>query len=169
VVRKPRRFVGQKTLEQGPITNLKPIRTDALRPERKADGAARSSRPDALPPHRQFEDELRHFLKTIWQVDLQERAIQIKGIRKKFDLVSDGARPRFVGDAKYIKNIPVPAAKFSMIAEYVWLLSHVSAARRFLIFGHDRKIPERWLKRYKSLAQGIEFYFFTGTKLVRLL
>ena len=131
----------------------------------RSSAIARTNRRGA-PAHRQFEEALRRFLKRAWHVDLQEREVQIKGIRKKFDLVSDDVN--YVGDAKYLKNIAVPAAKFSMIAEYVWLLSYVSAARRFLIFGHDREIPDRWLKRYKPLIKGIEFYFFTGTKLIQL-
>ena len=64
-----------------------------------------------------------------------------------------------IGDVKYYKNIQVPAAKFSTIAEYVWLLEKTSANKKFLVFGNDIEIPRRWLKRYGKITQ-VEFYFY---------
>jgi hypothetical protein len=46
-----------------------------------------------------------------------------------------------------------------VIAEYVWLLQHIPADRRFLVFGQDREVPERWLNRFRPLTGDIEFYF----------
>jgi hypothetical protein len=80
------------------------------------------------------------------------------GVAHQFDLVSlDG---RMVGDAKWFKNLAVPAAKWSVIAEYVWLLQHLAGAdRRFLVFGQDRQVPERWLARFSPLVGGVQFFF----------
>ncbi len=109
-------------------------------------------------PGIRFEANARRVLSAQWGVTLEPREVRLaQGVRHKFDLVSgDG---QIVGDAKYYKNIPVPAAKWSTIAEYVWLLQHVNASRRFLVFGQDRQIPERWLDRFKLLTDGIEFYY----------
>lgn len=79
----------------------------------------------------------------------------------KFDLVSpDG---RIVGDAKWLKNIAVPAAKWQAIAEYIWLLQKVEAERVFMVFGRDAEVAERYLKRVRPLTEPVEFYFLDGS------
>ena len=82
------------------------------------------------------------------------------GVPKTFDLVSaDGS---IVGDAKYFTMVRgrfLPPAKFSVIAEHVWLLEKTAASRKFLVFGNDRRVPEEWLRRYIHLAKSVEFYF----------
>lgn len=84
----------------------------------------------------------------------------VAGTPKRFDLVSpDGS---IVGDAKYytmVRGVAMPPAKRSVIAEYVWLLEHTDAERRFLVFGNDRRVPEGWLRDYGHLVKGIDFYF----------
>jgi len=89
-------------------------------------------------------------------------------VRHSFDLVSPDST--VVGDAKWYKDLrPIPAAKLSVIAEYVWLLGHIEGAeRRFLVFGQDREVPLRWLKRFAPLLDGVEFWFLEDTKLERL-
>lgn len=77
---------------------------------------------------------------------------------KKFDLVSDDRN--FIGNAKFYKSLDVPAAKWSTIAEYVWLLQFTTAKNKFLVFGRDRDVPKRWLNRYSSLVKDVKFYFF---------
>lgn len=80
------------------------------------------------------------------------------GVPKRLDLASEDNR--FVGDAKYYKDLAVPAAKFSTISEYVWLLQNVpNAGHRFLVFGRDRAVPIRWLARFARLAEDVAFYF----------
>ena len=85
---------------------------------------------------------------------------RVAGVPKLFDLVStDG---RFVGDAKFytlVQGERLPPAKFSVIAEHVWLLEKTGATERFLVFGNDRRVPNEWLRRYGKLASGITFYF----------
>ncbi|MCK5582489.1 MAG: hypothetical protein KAI33_01800, partial [Elusimicrobiales bacterium] len=67
-----------------------------------------------------------------------------------------------IGDAKYFTLVhgrSLPPAKFSVIAEHVWLLEKTKAKRKFLVFGNDKRVPEEWLKRYGNLVKNIVFYF----------
>ena len=90
---------------------------------------------------------------------------------KLFDFVSDDLQ--VVGDAKYftmVRGKALPPAKFSVVAEHVWLLDKVDAEHKFLVFGNDRRVPEEWLRRYGQLAASIEFYFLdtAGGQIERL-
>ena len=90
---------------------------------------------------------------------------------KLFDFVSDDLQ--VVGDAKYftmVRGKALPPAKFSVVAEHVWLLDKVDAKHKFLVFGNDKRVPEEWLRRYGQLAAGIEFYFLdaVGGQIERL-
>jgi hypothetical protein len=120
-------------------------------------------------PARSFERRARQSMGRHFKVELAE--IPMPGIPKRFDMVSpDG---KVVGDAKYltlVRGQAIPPAKFSMISEYVWLLEHVPAGRKFLVFGNQRKVPEEWLKRYGKLVTDVEFYFLNESgRLDRLL
>lgn len=67
-----------------------------------------------------------------------------------------------VGDAKYFTLVHgrrLPPAKFSIIAEHVWLLEKTGASTTFLVFGNDWRVPELWLERYGSLVSDVGFYF----------
>jgi hypothetical protein len=80
----------------------------------------------------------------------------------RFEFVSPDQR--IVGGAKYytlVGGVGLPPAKFSIIAEYVWLLERTNAAVQFLVFGHDRSVPVQWLKRYGHLAPHVEFFYLT--------
>ena len=69
----------------------------------------------------------------------------VPGVAKLFDFVSPDRR--IVGDAKYfslVGGVGLPAAKFSIITEHVWLLEKTSAPTTFLVFGNDRAVPVRW-------------------------
>lgn len=87
---------------------------------------------------------------------------QAAGVHKEWDMVSpDGD---LVGDAKYftpVRGQRLPPAKFSVIAEHVWLLEKTGAPVTFLVFGNDRQVPELWLQRYGSLVLDVSFYFLT--------
>lgn len=105
-----------------------------------------------------FEALARRVLSRHFGVPLA--AGRVTGVPKLFDLVSpDGA---VVGDAKYYTLVGgerLPPAKFSVIAEHVWLLEKTQAARRFLVFGNDARVPRLWLERYGHLAAGVTFFF----------
>ena len=87
---------------------------------------------------------------------------KVAGIPKKFDLASPDRK--VVGDAKYFTLVggkQLPPAKFSVIAEHVWLLEKTGAPVTFLVFGNDQRVPESWLERYGKLARGVAFFFLT--------
>src|SRR6266498_3800550 len=72
-----------------------------------------------------------------------------KGFPKRFDMVSEDEQ--IVGDAKYLTlvgGIKLPPAKFMEIAGHVWLLEHVPAKNKFLVFGNQRAVAELWLRKY---------------------
>ena len=107
---------------------------------------------------RSFEQEARRYFSDLWGVDLQCRTVVIGGaVPWKFDLVSPDQR--FVGDAKWLKTLKVPAAKWQAIAEYIWLLQKVEADKTFMVFGQDADVAERFLRRVWPLTVPVEFYF----------
>jgi len=108
-----------------------------------------------------FERYARRYFSDLWGVDLQPRSVAVGGsVKWKFDLVS--ADGQYVGDAKWLKNIPVPAAKWQAIAEYIWLLQKVPAAKVFFVFGRDVEVATRYLKRVGPLTAPLEFYYLDG-------
>ena len=116
-----------------------------------------------------FERHARVVLAAHWGLELRPMKLALAdGVFHSFDLVSPDAS--VVGDAKWYKDLkPSPSAKLSVIAEYVWLLGHVTeASKRFLVFGKDRSVPQRWLSRFSPLLKGVEFWFIEGDDLERL-
>ncbi|MGW7484213.1 hypothetical protein ACWGH8_37220 [Nonomuraea muscovyensis] len=111
---------------------------------------------------RTFEDHARRYFSALWGVELTERSVNVGGkVPWKFDLVSPDQR--IVGDAKWLKNIKVPAAKWQAIAECIWLLQKVQAERVFMVFGQDALVGERYLRRVRPLTAPVEFYFLDGS------
>jgi len=108
-------------------------------------------------PAARFETLARRVLSDYYAVDLIPASLA--GIAKLFDFVSPDRR--IVGDAKYfslVGGVGLPPAKFSIIAEHVWLLEKTSAPTTFLVFGNDRAVPQRWLARYGVLASSVAFF-----------
>ena len=88
----------------------------------------------------------------------------VSGVPKLFDLVSSDKT--VVGDAKFftlVNGTSPPPAKRSIIAEHVWLLAKTDATVKFLVFGNDRCVPEKWLQKYGSLVGDVRFYFIDHT------
>jgi hypothetical protein len=113
---------------------------------------------DVLETPAAFENRARSVLSEMLGVHLTSQRVTVApGLVKGFDLVS--ADRTVIGDAKYYKTLRVPAAKWSTIAEYVWLLQHVDAKRRFMVFGNDRDVPERWLRRFFPLVGDVDFFY----------
>jgi len=109
-------------------------------------------------PAARFEALARRVLSSHYTVNLTPGSLP--GVAKQFDFVSSDRR--VVGDAKYfslVGGVGLPAAKFSIIAEHVWLLEKTSAATTFLVFGNDRTVPLRWLARYGALLTSVAFFF----------
>jgi hypothetical protein len=94
----------------------------------------------------------------------------LPGVPKQFDMVSSDGQ--IIGDAKYytlVGGAKTPPAKFSVIAEYVWLMEKTAASRRFLVFGNDIRVPQEWLARYGNLVDNIDFYFLEANAHLRQL
>jgi len=111
----------------------------------------------ALSPQA-FEDLVRAVMSRHFGVPLAPG--QVSGVPKEWDMVSPNGD--IVGDAKYftlVQGQRLPPAKFSVIAEHVWLLEKTGAPTTFLVFGHDRQVPVLWLQRYGNLVSGVAFYF----------
>ena len=109
-------------------------------------------------PATRFEALARRVVSEHYGVPL--RPGSLLGVPKLFDFVSPDQR--VVGDAKYfslVGGVGLPAAKFSIIAEHVWLLEKTRASITFLAFGNDRAVPQLWLARYGELAAGVAFFF----------
>ena len=108
----------------------------------------------------QFEELARRVFSKYFGVTLNEG--QVPGVPKLFDFVSlDGS---IVGDAKYFTLVGghrLPPAKFSVIAEHVWLLEKTGAKTKFLVFGNDREVPVRWLARFGHLCGEVKIYFLS--------
>jgi hypothetical protein len=92
------------------------------------------------------------------------------GFPKRFDMISSDEQ--IIGDAKYltlVRGTNLPPAKFMEIAGHMWLLEHVPAKHKFLVFGKQREVPEMWLKKYGKLVETVEFYFLSDDSKLELL
>lgn len=121
----------------------------------------------SLTPY-EFESLARSVMSKHFGVALESG--EIPGVPKEFDIVSRDLT--IVGDAKYytlVRGKRLPPAKFSVIAEHVWLLENTHAEHRFLVFGNQRAVPEVWLEKYGNLIAGIDFYFLTDDGNLELL
>jgi len=121
------------------------------------------------PPSKKFEKIAREVLSDYFRTRLRKG--RIPGVPKEFDMVSEDRK--IVGDAKYLTMVRgkhLPPAKFSMIAEHVWLLEKCPASHKFLVFGNDSRVPREWLKRYGHLVNNVTFFFLDEStkKLERL-
>ncbi len=109
-----------------------------------------------------FEQYAQLYFSNLWGVDLQKDSVLVGGrVEKNFDLVSSDLR--YVGDAKWLGNVPNPAAKYDAISAYVWLLQKVSAEKVFLAFGRDVEIAERYLNRFHPIVAPVEFYYLDSS------
>ena len=109
---------------------------------------------------KEFENLARDVMSNYFGTRLTEKTHS--SVPKRFDHVSDDET--IVGDAKYYTMVQgkfLPPAKFSTIAEHVWLLEKTGSQRKFLVFGNDRNVPTEWLKRYGRLASAVDFFFLT--------
>jgi hypothetical protein len=134
---------------------------------RASRGEAHSEVRGTLSP-RAFEELARSVMSVHFGVPLTSG--QTSGVPKEFDMVSPNGD--IIGDAKYftlVRGLRLPPAKFSVIAEHVWLLEKTGAPVTFLVFGNDRQVPVLWLKRYGHLVSGVAFYFLTDVGTLELL
>lgn len=109
------------------------------------------------PPAAAFEARARAAMEQRYATTLKPALVP--GVPKRFDFVSPDCS--VVGDAKFytlVKGVGLPPAKYSTIAEYVWLLEKTAAMHKFLVFGNERRVPDGWLKRFGELTE-VDFLF----------
>lgn len=107
-----------------------------------------------------FENKVRTVMSGFYSKELVTG--QFPGVPKSFGMISHDKE--IAGDAKYFttdNDKTLPTAKFSVIAEHVWLLEKTAALHKFLVFGNDRRVPEEWLKRYGHLVYDVDFFFYS--------
>lgn len=107
----------------------------------------------------EFENLARAVFSKHFAVQLHK--IKLPGHPKTFDLVSQDGQ--IVGDAKYLSMVrgeKAPPAKWSVIAEHVWLLEKTQATVKFIVFGNDQRVVRGWIERWgQYMNPEIHFYF----------
>ena len=124
--------------------------------------------PEESPNSTSFESLARQVFSRYYGTPLKPGCLP--GIPKKWDLLSDDGM--IVGDAKYytlVGGSSLPPAKFSTIAEHVWLLEKTDARTKFLVFGNQIEVPQHWLARYGKLVSGVNFFFLDAEGNITLL
>ncbi len=114
-------------------------------------------KPTQMTP-RKFEELARAKFTELFRSQLSPGSVGDVG--KEWDMVS--AKGDIVGDAKYytlVRGTALPPAKFATIAEHVWLLEKTNATTKFLVFGNQIEVPQRWLEKYGNLVSDVRFYF----------
>lgn len=106
-------------------------------------------------------------------VKLEKKKLNIFGKYKEFDLVN--IEKGIVGDVKfYTFKGGVPAAQFSNISEYVWLMEKLEQSsgrkwRKFIVGLGNRNTFESYAKRYGPWLGDVEIYFIDDNgKLIEL-
>jgi len=113
--------------------------------------------PNEISP-KEFEDFARKIFSGYFETQLIKT--NIPDIDKNWDFLSEDGS--VVGDAKYytlVQRKKKPPAKFSIIAEHVWLLEKTKAEKKFLVFGNQIEVPRLWLEKYGNLVKDVQFYF----------
>ena len=115
-----------------------------------------------------FQAHARRVLSARWGTALEARAVGLTGgTTHSLGLVSGNGR--IVGDVLWLDGLPSAQAKWSVVAESVWLLGHVVRAdRRLLVVGHDWDVLSRWLASYRPLLEGVEIWYLDGDRLERM-
>lgn len=112
------------------------------------------------PAWAKFQSFARERMSEEMGVELLERRVDCHP--KCFDFVSGDHL--VVGDAKYLSLVHGkywPPAKAMEIAGHVLMLERTPAARRFLVFGNQRRVVTWWLEKYGLLVTAVEFYYLS--------
>ena len=106
-------------------------------------------------------------------VKLEKKKLNIFGKYKEFDLVN--IEEAVVGDVKlYTFKGAVPAAQFSAMSEYVWLMEKLEQSsgrkwRKFIVGLGNRNVFERYAKQYGPWLGDIEIYFIDDNGKLEIL
>jgi len=106
-------------------------------------------------------------------VKLEKKKLNIFGKYKEFDLVN--VEENIVGDVKhYTFKGSNPAAQFSTISEYVWLMEKLEQSsgkkwRKFIVGLGNRNTFERYAKQYGPWLGDVEIYFIDDNGKLEIL
>ncbi len=106
-------------------------------------------------------------------VKLEKKKLNIFGKYKEFDLVN--IEEAVVGDVKfYTFKGAVPAAQFSAISEYVWLMEKLEQSsgrkwKKFIVGLGNRNTFERYAKQYGLWLGDVEIYFIDDNGKLEIL
>jgi hypothetical protein len=140
-----------------PFADRFPRRAERERGERERGRSARDT----------FVEHARQVLLARWGTALSRRAAAVPGGQSfEFPLVSGNGR--IVGDVAWLDGIEPAEWKSAALAEHVWVVSHVSADRPFVLVAHEVDLVTRWLARHHAMLDGVEVWSLEGDELERL-
>jgi len=129
----------------------------------------KTEKPDDFNPEKIAKKVMEKYL----NVKLENRKVNIFGKYKEFDLVN--LEKAIVGDVKYYTfKGAVPAAQFSAISEYIWLMEKLEQSsgrkwRKFIVGLGNRNTFERYAKQYGPWLGDIEIYFIDDNGKLEIL
>jgi hypothetical protein len=111
-----------------------------------------------------FKEIALHVMSAHYNVALSAR--EIPSIPKLFDLVSNDNK--YVGIVRYLSLVlgeSILPPTLSSISENIWILEQIpNANKKFVVFGNDRIVPDKWLEKYGMFVKDIEFFFYDVAK-----
>ena len=105
----------------------------------------------------QFQERARRSAVLHFGVQLEQG--KVPGFPKGFDMVSSDKQ--VIGDAKYyaLPETCNLSGKEATITQEVSRLELTYAPTLFIVFGKDRRMPLKWLRKYGDVPRRVAFYF----------
>lgn len=129
---------------------------------------------DGIDPNRIDPEAIaKEVMEEYLGVKLEKKKLNIFGKYKEFDLVN--IEEAVVGDVKsYTFKGAVPAAQFSAMSEYVWLMEKLEQSsgrkwKKFIVGLGNRNTFERYAKQYGPWLGDVEIYFIDSDGKLEIL
>ena len=118
------------------------------------------------------EEIAKEVMEKHFGVKLEKRRLNIFGKYKEFDLVN--VEEAIVGDVKRYTFKGHPAAEFSAISEYIWLMEKLEQSsgrkwRKFIVGLGNKEVFEKYVKLYNPWLGDTEIYFIDQDKNLEIL
>ena len=118
------------------------------------------------------EEIAKEVMEKHFGVKLEKKKLNIFGKYKEFDLVN--VEDAIVGDVKCYNFKGIPAAEFSAISEYIWLMEKLEQSsgrkwRKFIVGLGNKEIFEKYVKNYNPWLGDVEIYFINEEKNLEIL